>query len=248
MRLEDLKFSPVVPYSLSKALARVERCIIINLEKFATSYDDKLINKLKSQLIGTLTTVYAANLGLQFSEQIVEGVLHYLTKHVIQGVYVFRINPRSVSLDDKKLLNVIRYGFGSFEIQYFGTDMISMTLEGQTGALIPPAPFLKMGMIDIRASVAYLKLVELETFFREGHSLFLFGLLERFYYGYLIDFGYTFKSETPYNIGYKLVMGLHPHRYWYGDVIHGGLGGFNLDVLETVQKLSDSPINFYAWR
>jgi len=228
-----------------KVLARTEKCFLIDLDKFSLNYDDKVLDRIKTFAILQLNKVMGALAGIsQTSEHLVEGAIALIRKMGLQGFYVFRLNPRQVSYADKKIVNVYRYGFGSFDVQYFGNDLISFTLEGRTGLLMPHAELLKVGVTDVRLSISYLKLIELETFFRDGMPRMLFCILERYYYGFLIEYSYTMSADMPFNIDYRLVANLHPNRYWYGDVLRG-FEDFNTEVLDKVQLLAEHPINFY---
>ena len=228
-----------------KILSRAEKCFIIDLSNFSLQYDDKVLDNIKALAISYLSRFAGLLAGINITtETLVETAIQGLRKFGLQGFYIFRINPRVVSYGDRKLVNVYRYGFGSFDVQYFGNDLISFTIEGRTGLLMPHPELLKRGITDIRLSLAYLKLIEFETFFRDTSPLLLFGILERFYYGFVMEYSYAMSADTPYNIDYKLVANLHPNRYWYGDVLKG-FEGFNTEVLEKVQNLSEQPVNFY---
>lgn len=237
--------------------SRLENFILIDIERFAPEYDDETAEKLAQKTASILMSAFVASgiaEGIN-TDLVKEGLIWVIRKWLIKGFYVFRINPRQVSYNDRKLVNVYRYGFGSFDVQYFGNDLISASLEGQTGSLVPPYGFVKgirigdfdFSINDIRLSVAYLKLIELETFFRESPPRLLCCFLERIYYGFMIDFGYTMDANNPFNIGYRMTLNLHPNRYWYGDLLFTKFKDFDLEVAENVSKLSEKPFNFFTW-
>jgi hypothetical protein len=230
---------------VKRTLVRLEKCFIIDLDRFSLQYDDKVLDNIRAFAITQLSRVAGLVSGVsQSTEYLVESSIALMRKFGLQGVYIFRLNPRQISYGDRKLVNVYRYGFGSFDVQYFGNDLISATIDGRTGLLTPHYELIKKGVTDIRLSLGYLKLIELETFFRDSPPKLLFGFLERFYYGFMLEFSYSMSAENPYNIDYKIVMNLHPNRYWYGDVLRG-FNDFNTEILDKVQLMSEQPINFY---
>lgn len=257
----------MIPETLKRVIGLAEKCFIVDLETFKLKYDDKLLSKLKDVLVSNFLSnlwkpifreaifevrerglggrrIDARNIE-EFANSIVESSLLFLQQKYFPGVYFFRINPNMVSYGTKKLVNVYRYGFGSFDVQYFGNDLMSVTIEGRVGALIPPFPLPQVNITDIRLSIPYMKLVELEYFFKDRSPAIIFGILERFYYGFLMEFGYTMKAEDPFNISYRLVANLHPNRYWYRNVLMSGMQDFDIEVQEELNKVSDKPILFY---
>lgn len=241
---------------MKKILAQIEKCLIIDLNEFKARYEGKEIEFLKEYLtpivFSTITRIMAWQGRVQevsyeadrISKEVVENTMAYVIKYALPGVYVFKINPKIVSFGTKKLVNVYRYGFGSFDVQYFGNDLMAVTIDSRTGVLVPPYVLLKAGITDIRLSYSYFKLLELEAFFTRRTPNLLFGFLERFYYGFLTEFSYSLDAENPFNVNFRLVANLHPFRYWYGNVL-SSFDDFNREIQSKVSELADKPFNFY---
>jgi len=146
--------------------------------------------------------------------------------------YKFRINPNRLSIARRKLQSATHYGWGLYDLEYFGDEIVVLSFSGKTGNMMPPAPLPSLGIWDPRLSVPYIKLAQLEKFYRKTNNRLFITVYGRVYYGFLSDLTYNLDAENPRKIEYSFTFNAHP--------------GFIFDVF-TGNFESISEINPITW-
>jgi|GEM_PF-2706002 len=144
------------------------------------------------------------------------------------GLYRFLLNPQSVDFNYAKLQNIQKYGFESFELQYFGNDILGMKCSGQTTMLEPQVELLEIvahlyqplyeSLVTFLPlhllSPAWIKLNEFSNFYKQSTQQLLIIWNWNVYFGYLTDFSYNWNVERAYRISYNFGFQLHPSKQW----------------------------------
>jgi hypothetical protein len=165
-----------------------------------------------SDILATLQNVYSSVV-VQLLDSIgyVQSVLGKKKGSAIQDIYKFRINPTSAKWDFRKLQKKTNYGYGIYDLEPYGEEMIKLSLNNTTGFLMPPEPLKTLGIFDIMLTEGYQKLKELENYYlNSGQRLFLY-FFRTFYYGWLTDLSYSFDANNPFQIKFSLGFELHPY-------------------------------------
>lgn len=144
------------------------------------------------------------------------------------GLYRFPLNPESVDWSFGKLQNIQKYGYDTYELQYFGNDLVTMRCSGNTLMLQPPAEMLEFlaklspQLYDLLIttlplhllSPAWIKLHEFDSFYKQSSQELLIIWNWNVYYGYLQDFSWSWTVERAYRIRYDFTFMLHPTKQW----------------------------------
>jgi hypothetical protein len=152
--------------------------------------------------------------------------------------YKFRINPQKVSINRRKLQTITEYGWGMYDIEEFGDQLIAINVSGTTGTMIPSHPLPSMGISDIRLTPAYIKLAHLEKFYKDSGQKLFFTIYGKVYFGFLEDMSYPLDADNPRKINYTFNFKAHP--YFMFDVFTGDFSGLS-EVNEIIWEQSARP-------
>lgn len=196
----------------------VETLILINTTSFDLSPSEK--SSLLSQIIkDTVSSLFTTSLKfLRESspsriEKVSSFLLNTLTDSLIPniGVYKFRINPARESLTREKQVEEVNYGFGYFDYIESGENLMTWSLEGTTGTLVPvPGVEEILGFTDGRLSEGYIKFRELEEFYKSSREIVVYWLGD-VYYGWSRSFTKSWQSDGPWALKFNLTLKLHPY-------------------------------------
>jgi len=142
-------------------------------------------------------------------------------------IYKFRINPNSVDINRRKLQTITNYGWGQFDVEYFGDELVPINVQGTTGLLMPPYPLPSMGISDVRLTPAYIKLAHLDKFFRKSQQKLLFTVYGKAFYGFLNDLSYRLDANNPRQIKYTMNFTASPTFTF--DIFAGDFSELSLD-------------------
>jgi hypothetical protein len=140
--------------------------------------------------------------------------------------YKFRINPNKVTITRRKLQTITTYGWGYYDIEYFGDELLDISVSGTTGLLLPPYPLPSLGITDVRLTPAYIKLVHLEKFYKKSSQSLFFTIAGRLYHGFLVDLSYSLDANNPRKIDYTFKFTAHPKFVF--DLFSNDFEGFDL--------------------
>lgn len=124
--------------------------------------------------------------------------------------YDFRINPQMVTISDKKLQTHTEYGWGYYDLEYFGNAFTTLTVKGTSGVMLPDRAILDKGFTNIQLSAAYAKFEILRKLYMTGEPRFMFVLFGKGYFGFLENFDFTLDAENPRRIDYNFTFRAHP--------------------------------------
>jgi hypothetical protein len=199
---------------------QLERAYLIDVGVLLDAYGDWKQKKLRggeveaivgslvsSSLVGFAMGLYGDKVG----KNIVSSILGQLVSSKL-GIwfYDFRINPQQVTISDKKLQTHTEYGWGYYDLEYFGNSFTTLTVRGTSGILLPDRPILNMGFTNIQLSVGYAKFEILRKFYMNSDQRLMFILFGKGYFGFLENFEFTLDAENPRRIDYSFTFRAHP--------------------------------------
>lgn len=127
------------------------------------------------------------------------------------GVYKFRISPDRFTRKKRKNTNLVDYGMGYMDVTQYGDRPATISISGTTGTLKPPRSLSLLGLTDVRLSLPYLKMKELEFFWNKAGQELLIYWLGDIYYGWFEDFSYDWSANGPDRISYNITFSTHPY-------------------------------------
>lgn len=212
---------------------------------------DQVINKsflqLETKLLietakDVITNVFSEYTSLGNLIQGGVGVLNYVETYLSMFMnagylgdyawyYKFRINPEGVSITRRKKQTITHYGWGLYDLEYFGDEIVTLSFRGKTGNMMPIPPLPSVGIRDPRLSISYIKFAQLEKFYRKNSNSLFLTFYGRVYYGYLSELSYSLDANNPRTINYNFVFNAHPQFIF--DIFTG-----NFEELEENNPLS----------
>lgn len=124
--------------------------------------------------------------------------------------YKFKFNPSKLTITRRKKQTITHYGWGLYDLEYFGDEIVFMQFSGKTGNLMPPYPLPSIGIWDPRLSVSYIKFAHLEKFYRNSENRLFLTVYGKVFYGFLSDLSYTVDANNPRVIDYSFNFNAHP--------------------------------------
>ena len=245
-------------YNLEQSIIRrISRFTLIDLDVYDVSSSEytSLLKELAGiSVFAALDEYLSTYLTRRDLDSVTETLLQSVLAFSEKGFYQFDYNPRQENLQYSKLINAYKYGYDSYDIQYFGNDLISLTFQGIVGPLFPARPVLtllsKFKINNIASpllSPQYIKLLELERFVKEGSGRILFIILERAYYGFITRFSWNWDANDAYKINYDMTVNLHPQQFWLWDAFQGDFGSIKTEIAQKVGMIKQKPFIFYSW-
>jgi len=130
-------------------------------------------------------------------------------------LFRFRINPQSFKQNESKIRQFEKTQRG-WETSYGGEQMIKLSFNGTTGALIPPSFVRKiLGLDDVRLSLPYWNLCRFNKFFevcdRRGDRLHMI-FWGKLFVGHLMSFSYGLNADDPKQIKYDFTFNAYPGK------------------------------------
>jgi hypothetical protein len=199
---------------------QLERAYLIDVGVLLDTYSDIKNKRLRDgEIAAVVSSLVSSSLmgfalgaaGDNTAKNIISSIMNNLVSSKL-GVwfYDFRINPQQVTISDRKLQTHTEYGWGYYDLEYFGNSFTTLSIRGTSGILLPEKPILNQGWTNIQLSVAYAKFELLRKLYMIGEARMMFVLFGKGYFGFLENFEYALNCENPRRIDYSLTFRAHP--------------------------------------
>ena len=159
--------------------------------------------------------------------RLIDAIVNYFSRLLSKSYwyYIFHINPNNVSFVERKLQTLHEYGWGYYDLEYYGDSLTTISVKGTTGLLFPPPEVreivlsdkrvgeavLKQTGYDARLSVAWLKFNILHRFYKDSTQRLLFIYYSKVYFGFLESFTFAQDAENPRRINYEFSFRAFPN-------------------------------------